>query len=771
MKEDYSVVGKSVPRVDSLAKVTGEARYTADLFPPGMLHGKVLRSPHAHAKILRIDTSKAQRLLGVRAVVTAADTLRKMYGTFPDPAMRDQYPLAIEKVRYRGEEVAAVAASDEDIAEEAIRLMEVEYEELPAVFDPEEAMQEGAPQLHDRAPRNICHPVLLHFGDVEKGFRESDYVFEDRFTTQCVTASPLETTCTLAHWDPTGKLTLWRNFQGAYSPREELSQAFDIPQASIRVIRPYIGGGFGAKRESLAMDFCAALLSKKTGRPVRIVHSREEEFIASRHRHPFVIYLKTGVKKDGTIVAKHARVFSDTGAFKGRGPAIMAFAGGNFTLIYKLPNIKFEAYVMYTNNPISGGYRGFGNPQMRFADDSQLDMIAERLGIDPVAIRLRNINKAGTITPNQWKITSCGLEECIRTVVERSGFHERKKRLGKNQGMGIAALGHAGGYKAYYPYDSSAATVRCNEDGTVVLMVGACDLGQGSDTVLSQIAAEILGVRMEDMRLLAGDTELTPMDLGAYGSRTTFIAGNAVKIAALEARKKLFQAAAELLEASPDDLAARDRRIFVKGSPAKAVTFAQAVIKSLSSHSEDGSIMGRGYYNTHTELVDYKTGAGNLSPTYTFGSQVATVEVDTETGRVKVLRVTAAQDCGFALNPMSVVGQMEGAIVQGSGYALTENLIHKDGITMNPNFLEYGLPTVLDSPSIEAIPVETIDPEGPFGAKGMGEAALIPTAPAIANAIYDAVGVRIKSLPITPEKVLAALEEQRKSTKAGGDAE
>jgi CO/xanthine dehydrogenase Mo-binding subunit len=493
-----------------------------------------------------------------------------------------------------------------------------------------------------------------------------------------------------------------------------------------------------------------------------IVHSREEEYIASRHRHPFVIYLKTGVKKGGTIVAKHAKVFSDTGAYKGKGPAVMTFAGGNFTLPYKLPNIRFEAYVMYTNNPISGGFRGFGNPQMRFADDCQFDMIAERLGIDPVEIRLKNINTAGTVTPNLWKITSCGLEESIRTVVEKSQYNQRKKVLKKNQGMGLAALGHASGYKAYYPYDSSAATVTCNEDGTVVLKTGACDMGQGSDTILSQIAAEGLGARMEDIRLLATDTELAPMDLGAYGSRTTFIAGNAVKIAAVDARKKLFRAAAELLEAPDSDLSSRDGRIFVKGSPHISVSFSEAVIQSLSSHNEDGAIIGRGYYNTKTELVDYKTGAGNLSPTYTFGAQVAKVEVDTETGEVKVLDVTAAQDAGVAINPMSVEGQMEGAVLQGIGYTLKENLIHKDGVTINPNFLEYGLPTVLDSPPIKAVPVETIDPEGPFGAKGIGEAALIPTAPAIANAIYDAVGVRIRSLPITPDKVLAALQKKKK---------
>ncbi|MEE9612034.1 MAG: molybdopterin cofactor-binding domain-containing protein, partial [Desulfatiglandales bacterium] len=653
-----------------------------------------------------------------------------------------------------------------DIAEEALRLIDVEYEVLPAVFDPEEAMKEGAPLIH-KTPKNICHPVDLHFGDVEKGLKESDYVFEDRFSTQCVTASPLETTCTLAQWDVTGKLTIWRSTQGPYSPREELSQALNIPQGNIRMIKPHMGGGFGAKRESISIDFCAALLSKKTGRPVSIVHSREEEYMASRHRHPFIIYLKTGVKKDGTIVAKHAKVFSDTGAYKGKGPAVMTFAGGNFTLVYKLPNIRFEAYVMYTNNPISGGFRGFGNPQMRFADDSQLDMIAERLGIDPVEIRLRNINKPGTVTPNLWKITSCGLEECIRTVVEESQYKERKKLLKKNQGMGIAALGHGSGYKAYYPYDSSAATVRCNEDGTVVLMTGACDMGQGSNTILSQITAEALGARMEDIRLVATDTELAPMDLGAYGSRTTFIAGNAVKIAAEDARKKLFTAAAELLESSESDLSAKDGQIFVKGSPHISVTFSEAVIKSLSSHNKDGAIIGQGYYNTKTDLVDYKTGAGNLSPTYTFGSQVAKVEVDTETGEVKVLYVKAAQDAGVAINPMSVEGQIEGAVLQGVGYALKENLIHKEGVTINPNFLEYGLPTVMDSLPIKAVPVETVDPEGPFGAKGMGEAALIPTAPAIANAIYDAVGVRIYDLPITPDKVLAALRK-KKGAESGG---
>jgi 4-hydroxybenzoyl-CoA reductase subunit alpha len=759
----YSIIGKRIPRVDGVPKATGEAKFAGDLISPDMLFGKILRSPHAHAKILNIDISKALKVHGVRAIITGKDTPGRKYGSYPDPALRDEYPLSIDKVRFVGDEIAAVAAIDEDIAEDALDLIQVDYEIMPAVFDVEEAIKPGAPVIHENRPNNIANTLKLKFGDVDGGFQKSDYIFENRFTTHAVTAASLEPQTVVAKFDFSGRLTIWRPVQGPYSPQEDLAVGLDMPPAKIRIIKPYMGGGFGGKRELLALDFCASLLSKKTGRSVKIVHTREEDFLGGRHRHPFIVELKTGVKKDGKIMAKRFKLISDTGAYRGKGPAVMGLAMATATLVYHLPNVELEGYVVYTNNPNAGGHRGFGNPQIRFADESQMEMIAEQLGIDPITLRLKNTNKPGTITPNKWKITSCGLDECIRRVSQSSNFKKKHGKLSFGKGIGIATLGHISGYKAYQPFDSSGAIIKLNQDGTATLLTGATDVGQGADTTLSMIAAEILGIPIENIRLTAADTELTPVDLGTFGSRVTFIAGNAVKLAALDARNKLFRFAAKALKVKPSDLKAQDGRIYAKRNKKKGMSFSEAVTEGLKTHDKKGMIVGYGYYNTKTDLVDYKTGAGNLSPSYTFGAQVAEVEVDVETGQVEVKKITAAQDLGFAINPMAVEGQLQGAIHMGLGYTLSERMIRAEGKILNPSYRDYGILTSLDIPEIESILVETIDPEGPFGAKGIAESALIPVAPAIANAIYDAIGIRIKELPITPEKICAALKEKAES--------
>lgn len=748
------VLGMSLPRLDGVLKVTGAAGFCEDLALPGMLHGKILRSPHPHARILNIDKSRAERLPGVRAVITGEDTLGLKYGTIPD-----EYPIAMDAVRYVGDEVAAVAALSEDAAREAHDLIKVDYELLPAVFDPLAAMEPGAPRVHD-VERNIARHVKMSFGDVEKGFAESDYIFEDRFETQMVNHCTMETHGALAHYDASGKLTIWSSTQAPFLLRMSLSEVLALPLGKIRVIKPKVGGAFGGKREMLAADYCAALLSRKTGKPVKIILSREEELTSTRQRHPLIVELKTGVKKGGSLMAKQCRAIMDNGAYNARGPDVIGSCPSYITILYRVHHIKFDGYLVYTNKPVGSAMRGFGNPQMRFADDSQMDIIAEKLGVDPVELRLINARESGDITPSKVKITSCGLKESITRSAQASGYREKRRKMGPYRGIGLASGHHVCGFKSFLPHDSSAAVIKINEDGTVNLLTGAADVGQGEETVLAQIAAAELGVEVEKVEVTAGDTEVTPMDLGSWGSRGTLVAGRAVKAAAADAKRQIFEVVAQELEVSPEDIEAIDGSIRVKGSPSKALPFKEAV--ALCSNSSRGiPIVGRGHYNTPCDRLNRQTGEGNSAPAYSFGTQVAEVEVDRLTGKVKVLKVTAAIDCGFAINPLSVEGQVEGSIVGGIGQALLEDFSRDGGHILNPNFLDYKLPLTCEAPQIDTIIVRTHEPEGPFGAKGVGEFVQIPTAAAIANAVYDAIGVRIKSLPMTPEDVLKAIEEKK----------
>ncbi len=756
---EYSIIGKSLPRVDAVVKVTGDAKYTADMILPGMLYGKLLRSPYPHARILNIDVSKAQKLPGVRAVITGKDTPGKKFGRYQDDQLVfvDQLALAIDKVRYIGDEVAAVAAVDEDTAQEALDLIEVEYEELPAVFDPEEAMKPGAPQIHDHAENNVGLVLLRHFGDVEKGFAESDHIFEDRFVTQGVTHLALEPHAALADFDAAGKLTIWSSNQNPFPDRAQLARALDLPEGRIRVIKPHVGGGFVGKVEPLSHDVCSALLAMKTGRPVMIVLTREEVFTATRQRHPMIVTLKTGVRNDGLVMAKECKIIADTGAYYGVGPNVLATHGTILTLLYRTPNVKYEGNLVFTNKQVCGAQRGYGNPQIRFADEQQMDIIAEALAIDPEELRIRNAVQSGDITPIKSRIVSCGYTECLRKAMEKTGSAQKRGKLPANQGIGIAGTGMSSGSKTYNKPFSSGALVELQEDGTVSLFSGGSDIGQGLNTIMAQITAELLGIGLEEIKITVADTDFTPWDQGTSSSRATMFAGNAAKLAAADARRQLFEAAAEMLEASPEDLDARERKIFVKGSPGKAISFVDAVRAYRSKKKQP--LLGRGYYDPDVERPS-PDGEGNISPSYSFGCDVAEVLVDPETGQVKVSKITAAHDCGFALNPMAVEGQIEGALHMGLGYALMEEFFREDGQTLNPTFLNHRMLTALDMPEIESLIVEPVDPNGPFGAKEIGEGTLVPTAAAIAHAVYDATGVRIKELPLTPERVLKALGEK-----------
>ena len=759
--EDFSVIGKRVPPIDGKAKATGEAKFTVDIQLPGMLYGKILRSPYPHAKILHIDTEKAKRLKGVRTVITREDVPKVKFGPFTHlPQTMDQYGLAMEKIRYIGEEVAAVAAVDEWTAEEALELISVEYEELPAVFDPEEAMKQGAPIIHEHVERNISRESRFQFGDVDEALKEAHYIREDKFTTQAVTHCAFEVHASIAQWDQAGKITLWSSTQGPFKIAEGLSHVLVIPLNKIRVIKPFVGGGFGGKVDGIfPIDLCAVILSKKAGRPVKIVNTREEEFMTTRRRRPMIITLKTGVKKDGTLVAIDAKAIADGGAYNSWGPAIIGRAGVQLFMPYRLPNIRYEGYNVYTNKSVCGAMRGWGNLQMRFAADSQMDMIAEDLGIDPVEIRLRNVHYPGDVMPNKGRITSCALPECILKASEDEGWKERWTKMPRDHGMGMGCWAYVSAAKQL-AHDSTAAIIKVFEDGTATLITGASDIGQGSNTTMAQIAVEEIGIRLEDITVVSGDTEITPLDLGTFASRVTFISGNAVKAAAEDVKKQLFEFAAEQLEADVSDLISRDRRIYVRGSPEKGMDFSQAVKGCL--YSKRGQhILGRGNYNPDTVVVNQVTYEGHSSPAYGFGAQVAEVEVDRETGQVRVLRIGGAHDCGIAINPMHAEGQLEGASLGGLGQALYENLYTEKGLIMNPSFLEYKMPTALDMPELKTALIQVPDPGGPFGAKGMSEGCQIAPTPAIANAVYHAVGVRIKELPITPEKILEGLKEEK----------
>ncbi len=751
----FTVIGQRVPRVDAREIVTGEAKYTVDIALPGILVGKILRAPLPHARILHIDVGKAKSLVGVMAVVTGADTLGKKYGYRASSA--DEYGLAVGKVRYIGEQVAAVAAVDENSAEEALSLIKVEYEELPPVFDPQEAMKEGAPIIHDEVPDNISYAPHFHWGNVEEGFVKSEYVREDTFKTQAQIHCSMEPHGAVALYSG-GRLTVWSTTQGPYALRKELALTLGLEEGKIRVVKPHMGGGFGGKREMFASDFCAALLSIKTGRPVKIVYSRTEEFIASRQRHPMFITIKTGCLKDGRIIAKEGVVIADGGAYNSRGPGILSYAGASLASLYRIPHVRYQGYHVYTNQPVGGAFRGYGSLQVRFADESQMDMIAEDLGIDPVELRLKNVVGPGEITVSGRKITSCGIKECLEEVAKGSDWYRKRKVREPGRGIGVACNDYVTAMRSIYEYDCSSVLIRPNEDGVVDVFTGASDIGQGSDTTIAQIVAEELGLPLEKIHMVTADTQIGVMDLGSYASRVTFVAGNAAKRAAMDLKQQLSNYLCQhgALDRDEEKILFQDGKVSISGRSNMNLTFAEAIRQVLNR--EGLFVVGRGYYDAPSEKVDYKTGYGNTSPTYSFGAQVAEVEVDFKTGQVRVLRVVAASDCGRALNPLALEGQAEGAIVCGLGMALMEQRNTEEGKTLNPAFLEYKVPTALEAPDIESYPVETIDPEGPFGAKGVCEGYQVPTAPAIANAIYNAIGIRFNELPMTPEKVLKALK-------------
>ncbi len=773
--EELSFVGKSVPRKDGAEKATGKALYTVDMILPGMLWGKILRSPYPHAKILRIDTSRAERLPGVKAVITGKDTLGIKHGFVETPRYApDQYPLAMDRVRYIGEEVAAVAAIDEYVAEEALSLIQVDYEELPAVFDPEEAMKPEAPEIHPSHPKvkepyqNIGGKTEAGWGNVEKGFAESFLVREDRFDGQLRTHCYMEPQATLASFDFSGKLNVWTSSQGPFIKRAKLATTLGLPFSNVRVLKAYVGGAYGGKIDLFSHEFCASLLSIKAQRPVKIVCTREEVFESARHGQPIFVELKTGVRKDGTLVAQQVKVVNNSGGYRGSGVVVIFLCWGFVMLCYRIPNLKYEGYSVYTNNPVRAPQRGHGAPNLRFAVESQMDMIAEELGIDPVEIRLRNARQKGDILPNQDPIRNCGLVECVERVAKATRFKEkygRNKSLTKTKirkGIGIGISSYFSG-SLIYP-NASAAIVKLNDDGTVSLITGALDVGQGAETILSQIVAEELGVSMEDIRVVAADTETTPVDIGSWISGGAYVSGNAVKLAASDARRQLFEVAAQELEANPEDLVVKNREISVKNSPGRSISFTQAVAASIAKR-RGNPIIGQGHYRTMKDVPAHPslaTTKGRWSDNYAFDAQVAEVEVDMETGLVKLVNAATAHDCGFPINPMIVEGQIDGQVSMAQGHALWEEVLMEKGETLTTSFLDYKIPCAKDMVESQYIDVitERYEKGIPYRTKEVGEGYVSGMVAAIANAVYDATGVRVKTLPIFPEKILMGLRKK-----------
>jgi CO/xanthine dehydrogenase Mo-binding subunit len=753
-----------VARLDGPDKVLGRAVYGVDMELPGMLVAKVLRSPLPHARIRSIDAERARRVPGVRAVLTGADTPRIRYGFFKHqgPRFADKLPLETDKVRFVGDEVAAVAATDGDIALEALSLIDVEYEELPPVFDVEGALAADAPLVHDDVPGNVAAVVRRGAGDVEQGWREAEVVIERRYSTHAVAPSCLEPHQAVASYDPvSGVVTLWSSTQMPFQLRAHLADVLGLPEGKVRIIKTTMGAGFGSRMEMHAPDPIASLLSLKTRRPVAIVYTRAEEFQATRFRHPFRFDCRLGLRRDGRITALEARAVVDSGAYLSQATGVASVAGTNPFTIYKVPAFRFEATIVYTTKPYGGAYRGYGNPQGTFAVDSLLDEAAAELGLDVVELRRRNLYAPGDVSALGFRFHTCAQRECLEAVAERLAIHVERPR---GRGVGIAGLfGPAGGTRVHGNSDGCGAILKLEDDGTLQVMTGGQEIGQGGATVVAQVAAETVGVAYSSVRVESSDTNLIPWDLGTHGSRNTFIAGNAVAGAGRKLRDRMLAIASELLGASPEALAAGDGRVFVRAAPEQGVSVADVARAAHYRHG-GSQLIAEHFYDPPTEQPNAQ-GYGNKSAAYAFGFHGAEVEVDEETGQVRVLRVVAAHDIGRAINPRGVEGQVEGGIAQGLGFALTETLFADDGHTVLSNFHDYKIPAALDMPeTIETVLVEKPDPEGPYGAKGVAEPATIPVAAAIANAIADAVGVRIRDLPATPEKIVQAL------TEAGGAA-
>ncbi len=762
---ELTAVGKRISKKDAPAKVTGEASYIQDLALPGMLYGKILYSRYPHARIKRIDTSRAENLPGVKAVITGASVPPFKMGVY-----KDNPPLKKDKVCSLRDEIAAVAATDPEIAEDALDLIEVEYEELPAVFDPLEAMKEGAPLIHEdhlggkeKKPTNILNlPWRLVSGDVEAAKKEAAFIVEGSYSTQWVTHCCMGTSGCIAQFDSTKNLTMYSNTQIPSLAQKDFMEAlgvFGLKGKRVRVIQTTIGGGFGSKLDTYAYEYIAILLAMAARRPVKIVFTREEEFLATSPRQPTITRISQGCTKEGKLLFRDMEMILDNGAYTSWGATTPSVMMMPISSLYKVPNIKYIAKCVYTNNTYSQAMRGYGNPQATFAIESSLEELAEKAGIEPYDFRLKNANEPGEFTPQKLKITTCGMKECMSEVKSRLGWSGKRKAK-EGRGFGMATLIHVGGGARVYKSDGCGTIIKMDDYCKVDVFTGSSDIGQGSDTIIAQIVAEVLGISTDDVNVINNDTDVCPWDVGVHASRTTFVGGNSALGAAMKIKQQILEAAAEALNEDPSGLELAPGLIYARHNKEKNISLAK-ILRNAHYMSGGKMLMAEYFYDPPNECLDREL-KGNLSVTYAYGAHGVEVEVDKETGRVKVINYVAAHDVGKALNPMLLEGQISGGGAMGLGYALSEKMVYKDGRLMNPNYLDYKILTARDIPPMQAVIVETDEKDGPFGAKGIGEPGLVPTAPAIANAVYDAIGVRIRDLPITPEKVLAALKAKEK---------
>jgi len=753
---EFSVLGRRLPKVNAWAHLTGTALYADDIRLPRMLYGRLLRSTHPHARIKRIDVSRALAHPGVVAIVTGADMPEKM-GIMP--STQDETALAVDKVRYIGEPVAAVAALDEDAAFEALSLIGVEYEPLEPIFTIEEALEREDVKIHDESRRaNVFKEVHLAFGDLDAGFAAADLIRDDWSFFEGNTHAPIEAHSCVASFGGDGKLTLWTATQVPHYVHRELEKVLGLPRSRIRVIATPNGGAFGGKSDPFGHEFSAALLSMRTKRPVKFTLDREEVFYAHRGRHPVKMRLRTGVKKDGEITAVHFQSYLDGGAYASYGIATTYYTGALMTVTYRIPVYKFDGVRVYTNKPPCGPKRGHGTTQPRYAFECQLDKIATELGLDPIEYRLRVLQPANSRTVNDLRITTMGLGDCLKAVRKATAWDAKRESLPKGKGIGVAGSAYisGAGLPIYWnPMPHSGAEIRIDRGGGVTVMCGTAEIGQGSDNMLATVAAETLGVLPEDVHVVSGDTSLAPVDLGSYSSRVTMMAGNAVKDAGLKLRALLFEAASEKLGVPVEHLATAYRRVYDLRDPEKHLTFIEAANLAEGRH---GTLVAAGSYKPPAGIGGNYKGAGvGPTPAYSYQASVAEVTVDLDTGTLTVDKITTAHDCGRALNPANVEGQIEGSAYMGYGEIIAEEQIFRGGLHKKPSLLDYKLPTSLDTPELVAIVVETNDSEGPFGAKEAGEGPLNSVIPAIANAVYDAIGVRFDETPITAEKILDAL--------------
>jgi len=756
-------IGSYVPMIDGPEKVSGRAKYTADILQPGMLAGRIYRSPYSHGEIVAVDVSEAEKLPGVIAIVTGADC-DKGFGVLP--IARTEYPLARERVRYRGEPVAAVAAVDDATAREALRRIKFKVRELPAYYTSKDALAPGAVALHDKKPGNIERDVLFELGSTELGFAQADLVREGTYNCAEVCQNQMEMHAAVAEYDTLrDRMTVHASTQVPYYVHLMLSQILGMEMSRIRVIKPHVGGGFGCRTEALNIELIAALLARRANATVRLVTTREETFITHRGRPETDIQLKIGMRKDGRITAVECECDQRGGAHSGYGIVTILYSGSMLYAIYDLHNVKYVGRRVLTNTPPCGAFRGHGTVDIRFAFESLLDEMAGELKLDPFQVRRANFLSAPTFTDNDMMVNSYGLPECLDWVEKQSGWRTRKGKLGKGKGLGMACSHYISGASKPVNWTGephATVKIKLDFDGSIVVLSGAADIGQGSTTILAQTVAEVLGLDLSRVRVVTGDSEVVPKDNGSYSSRVTFMVGNAALDAARNLKAVLINAAARKLEARPEDIECLGE-VYRAGAQDKGASFDEVVSEALK---DSGTITVTGTYSTLPEShggKKYRGAAIGGTMGYSYSAQVVEVSVDEETGVVTVDKVWVAHDCGKALNRLTVEGQVQGSVWMGMGQAMSEEAAYHDGLMLTANMLDYRVPTIQDSPPIEVGIVESNDPHGPFGAKEAGEGSLAAFLPALTNAIADAIGIRFNDLPVTPDRVFEAIEKRKRA--------